>query len=85
MLKIKFGDAIALEIRRGIQEIDGVGHAILHRKFDGVHFIAQREIDGLCVFHDTRAEFGLQVIMFDQVAALLRDRRRQGEYRFCRT
>src|SRR6202012_4236471 len=28
MLEIKFGDAIALEVGRGIQEVDGPGHAV---------------------------------------------------------
>ena len=72
MLEIKFGDAIALEIRRGIQEVDGVRNAIFDRELDGIHFVAECLIDGLRVLHDTRAQFGLKVIMFDQIAALLR-------------
>src|ERR1700730_12432494 len=42
VLEIEFRDAIAFEIRRGIQEVNGVGHAIFDGELDGVHFVAQR-------------------------------------------
>ena len=58
MLEIKFGDAVAFHIGRGIQEIDRVGNSILHGKFDGIHFIAEGFVDGLRVFHDASAKFG---------------------------
>ena len=71
VFEIKFGDAVALEIRSGIQEIDGVGDSVLDREFDGVHLVAEGLVDRLRVFHDTRAELGRQIVMIDEVLALL--------------
>ncbi len=71
MLEIEFGDAVALHIRSGIQEIDGVGHAVLDGKLDGVHFIAESFVDGLRVLDDAGAELGGQVIVVDEIFPLL--------------
>jgi len=38
----------------GFQKIDRVRHAILNRKFDGIHFVAQRLID-VCASLTTRS------------------------------
>ena len=70
MREIKFGDAVALEIGRGIQEVNGVRDAIFDGEFDGVHFVAQRLIDGLRVAHDARAEFGGKIVVLHKIAAL---------------
>src|SRR5215472_13512714 len=71
-LKIEFRDAVALEIRRGIQEVDGIGHAVLYRELDGVHFVPERLIDGLRVLHNAHTEFRRQVSMVNQVLPFLR-------------
>src|SRR5467141_4689412 len=71
VLEIEFRNAVALEIRRGIQEVDGVGYAVFDGELDGIHFVAQRLIDGLRIFHHTRAELRSQVLMVDQVLAFL--------------
>src|SRR5580704_3344456 len=55
MLEIKFGDAVALEIGRRIQEVDGVWHTLLDRKFDGVHFVPEGLVDALRVAHHALA------------------------------
>ena len=62
VFEIKFGDAVAFEIGCGIQKIDCVGHAVLDGEFDGVHFVAERLIDGLRIFDDARAELGRKII-----------------------
>src|SRR5437870_1124909 len=71
MLEIEFRDAGALEIRRGIQKVDGVGHPAFDGELDGVHFVAQRLVDRLRIFHHARAELRRQVLMVDQVFAFL--------------
>ena len=67
VLEIKFGDALALHIGSGIQEIDGVGHAVLDGEFDGVHFVAEGFIDGLGILDDASAELGGEVIVIDEI------------------
>src|SRR5260370_14730217 len=69
LFEIEFRDAVALEIRRWIQEVDGVGHPVLDGELDGVHFVAQRLVDGLRLFHDARADVWRQVLMVDKVPA----------------
>src|SRR5260370_18293687 len=65
LFEIKFRDAVALEIWRWIQEVDGVGHAVFNRELDGVHFVAQRLVDGLRIFHHARTELRRQVLVVD--------------------
>ena len=69
MFEIKFGDAIAFEIGRGIQEVDRPGHAVFDREFDRIHFVAERLIDGACVVHDAGAEIFRKIVVLDEVAA----------------
>src|SRR5215472_17205421 len=71
-LKIEFRDAVAFEIRRGIEEVDGIGHAVLYRELDGVHFVPEGLIDGLRVLDDAHAQCRGQVRVVDQVLALFR-------------
>ena len=54
--KIKFRDAVALEIRCRIQKIDGVRYAVFHRELDGVHLVAQCLVDDLRILHHARAQ-----------------------------
>src|ERR1700722_6585584 len=56
MPEIKFRDAVALKIGSGIQEIDGVGHALLDCELDRIHLVAERLIDCLRIFHDARTQ-----------------------------
>src|SRR6266403_1102454 len=69
VLEIKFRDAVALEIRRRIQEVDGVRHTIFNGELDGVHLVAQRLVDGLRIFHNALAELRRQVLVVDKVFA----------------
>src|SRR6266849_4136549 len=71
MFEIELGDAVALHIGSGIEEIDGVGDLVLDGEFDGVHFVAERLVDGLRVFDDARAELFGKIFVLDEVAALL--------------
>src|SRR5260370_33741412 len=71
MLEIEFRNAVTLEIRRWIQEVDGVGHALFDGELDRVHLVAQRLIDGLRIFHDPRPEFRRQVLMVDKIFPFL--------------
>src|SRR3984957_8044774 len=41
MPEIKFRDAVALKIGSGIQEIDGVGHALLDCELDRIHLVSR--------------------------------------------
>ena len=68
--EIEFGDAVALEIGGGVEEVNGVRDAIFDGEFDGVHFVAESLIDGLRVEDDAGAEFGGEVVVFDKIAAL---------------
>src|SRR3984957_20140960 len=54
--EIKFRDAVALKVGSGIQEIDGVGHALLDCELDRIHLVAERLIDCLRIFHDARTQ-----------------------------
>src|SRR5579862_4399205 len=69
--EIKFGDTVALKVGSRIQEIDGIGHAVLYRELDRIHFVAKRLIDRLRIFHDARAELCGKISVIDQVAAFL--------------
>src|SRR5262249_31770884 len=52
MLEIKLRNTVALEVRCGIQEVDGIWHSILDRKLNRVHFVAQCLIDRLRILDD---------------------------------
>ena len=71
MFEIKFGDAVALEIRRRIQEVDGIRYALLDCKLDGVHFVSKRLVDGLRVAHNALAQLWRKIIVVHEIAALL--------------
>src|SRR5260370_1511090 len=71
MFEIELGDAVALHIRSGIEEIDGVGDLVLDGELDGVHFVAEGQVDGLRVFDDARGERVGKIFVFDEVAALV--------------
>ena len=65
-------DAVALEVGRRVQEIDGVRHAVLHGELDRVHLVAERGVQRLRVADDARAELGREIGVIDEVAALAR-------------
>src|SRR6266404_4756722 len=71
VFEIKLRDAVALEIRCRIEEVDGIGHSIFYGELDGVHFVAQRLVDGLRIFHDAGAESRRQIFMVNNVFAFL--------------
>src|SRR4029077_2889074 len=71
MLEVELGDAVALHIRSGIEEIDGVRDLVLDGELDGVHFVAEGLVDGLRVFDDARTELFGKIFVLDEVAALL--------------
>ena len=68
-------DAIALEVRRRIQVVDRVGHAVLDRELDRVHLVAERQVDRLRVADDPRADLRRQVLVLDEVLAARAGRR----------
>ena len=55
-------DAVALEVRRGVQEIDRVGHAVLDGELDRVHLVPQRIIQRRRIPDDPGAEVRGQVV-----------------------
>src|SRR6266567_2086455 len=71
-VEIKFRDPVALKIRRRIQKINRVRDIALNSKLNGIHLVAERQIDRLRVFHHARAELRRQVFMVHQVSPLFR-------------
>ena len=77
-VEVVVGDAVAFEVRRRVQEVDRVRHAVLDGELDRVHLVAERLVDRPRVAHDALAELGRQVRVVDDVAALAAGRSATG-------